>query len=252
MPSPPCWVLPLTSHQFINLGASNMAALARGRGRRTSGPSAPLRRPGEPPKGPKEEEGVSFDSLAKLIKDFSLKSSESLLEEVTAKFIAYCTSDTRLQDVAEHLCQKSLNDMEFAKPAAQIASKLCTLENTGVKFRSLFLKQSQDCYKNRDAIRKKSCEEWMGLVSFICQTFNAVRISDAPLKPLAGAAYQVLTELLTAEGRSDDEVDCFNQQFRAAGKLLQSVDKVSEGITTGYDEMRIPVRTSVDLRWCNE
>ena len=205
--------------------SNNMAARGRGRGK-ISAPAAPLRKPGEVPKDVGGRENT-FDELASALKEFSLKPSDSLLQEVSAKFELYSTSDQNIQRVVDWLWQRALEDGEFAKPIAHIANKLTSLGDTGAKFRGLFLKKTQECYKTREATREKSVEEWVSLAAFLCQTFDVMRISDAPLKPLAGATAEILSELLTRDGRTDSEVDCFNQQFRTVGRTLQSVDEVS-------------------------
>lgn len=168
---------------------------------------------------------------------------EESLDDKVDKLSSYiCSSDSagdhstsKIKQVVDSLIQRSMKDSEFAPLAAKVANKLCSDETNGSTFRSALLKATQENYKNRESIRRNSVSEWMGLVSLICELFNHLRSGGLPLKPLAGAVYQTMVELLRVKeaivsqnkDEEEDEIDCFYFRFKAVGKLLESVDQVS-------------------------
>ncbi|KAM7449718.1 hypothetical protein ABFA07_002387 [Porites harrisoni] len=175
--------------------------------------------------------------LKRLLSDLK----EESLDDKVDKLSSYiCSSDSagdhsasKITQVVDSLIQRSMKDSEFSPLAAKVANKLCSDETNGNTFRSALLKATQENYKNRESIRRKSVSEWMGLVSLICELFNHLRTGGLPLKPLAGAVYQTLVELLRVEeaivsqnkDEEEDEIDCFYLNFKTVGKLLKSVDQ---------------------------
>lgn len=177
--------------------------------------------------------------LKRLLSDLK----EESLDDKVDKLSSYiCSSDSagdhsasKITQVVDSLIQRSMKDSEFSPLAAKVANKLCSDETNGNTFRSALLKATQENYKNRESIRRQSVSEWMGLVSLICELFSHLRTGGLPLKPLAGAVYQTLVELLRVEeaivsqnkDEEEDEIDCFYLNFKTVGKLLKSVDQVS-------------------------
>lgn len=153
-------------------------------------------------------------------------------EATLSRYISSSDSSGRVKELVDVLCQRTLKDKEFAPLAGKVANKLCSDESFGGTFRGTLLKSTQEIYKNREDIRKKSVGEWFGLVALICELFNHLRTGGAPLKVLAGAVYQTLRELLLVKGDpsrcqeelEEDEVDCFYQHLKTVGKSLEEAD----------------------------
>lgn len=205
-----------------------------GRGRGFGFPKAQTK-PGE---SPVEQKNLPFENMAE---EFNLSKvlsdlKDTNIEETVAKLLKYISSSdssSKIKEVVNLLCQRSLKDSEFAPLAAKASSKLCSADSLGIAFRGCLLKSTQENYKNREIVRKKSIREWIGLSALLCELFNHLRTGEAPLKPLAGAVYQTLAELLMTEGGTarsededleEDEIDCFYQHFKTVGKLLEVVD----------------------------
>lgn len=216
-----------------------MASGARGRGigrGRGFGIPKAQTRPGEDSDRqknfPSESATEEFD-LSKLLSDLRESNLDEKGEQLS-KYISSSDSSTKIKQLVDLLCQRTMTDSDFAPLAAKVASKLCSEESHGTAFRSCLLKNTQENYKNRASIREKSLGEWFGLVGLICEFFYHLRTGEAPLKPLAGAAFQTMSELLgerdapsEQQDVDEDEIDCFYQHFKTVGQLLESVDQVS-------------------------
>ena len=215
-----------------------MASVAtRGRGiGRGRGFGIPKAKPGEtqtadPQKNSSNGKSSDGFDLAKVLNDLKEETWEAQVEKIS-QYISDSNSSTRIKEVVDLLTQKTIKNWEFAPLAAKVANKLCSDESFGNAFRADLLKSTQENYKKRQSIREKSLAQWIGLASLICELFNHLRSTgDAPLKPLAGAVHQTMSELLRGgqvggEEEEVDEIDCFHGHFKTAGKLLESVSQV--------------------------
>ena len=215
---------------------ASVATRGRGIGRgRGFGVSKTQERPGDTTEEKKnlssDKAAEGFD-LTQLLNDLREESLDEKVDKLSKYISASSDSSTKIKQVIDQLNQRSMKDSEFAPLAAKVANKLCSEESYGNTFRGLLLKSTQENYKNRESIRNKSRSEWIGLVGLICELFNQLRTGQAPLKPLAGAVHQTMSELLrdvdsSSQSQEEDETDCFYQQFKTVGKLLESVDQVS-------------------------
>ena len=215
---------------------ASIGARGRGIGRgRGFGVPKTQTRPGET--ADEHKNGSSSDrateefDLEKLLSNLKEENVDEKVKKLT-KYISSSDSSTKIKQVVDLLSQRTMEDSEFAPLAATVANKLCSEESCGNAFRGCLLKTTQENYQNRENIREKSKSEWIGLVGLICELFNRLRTGQAPLRPLAGAVYQTMSELLregdTAnQEEEEDEIDCFYQHFKTVGKLLETTDQVS-------------------------
>lgn len=213
-----------------------MAGRGRGRGR---GIPLPETRPGEPSselkpaktqseetKQPNTEEKVcSFDELCGEFKGLKLTSGQDDLNSLVQKAKESTKNDEDFTKIIDILYQKVFEDNEFAGIVAQVGNQLSSLEEIGGRFRSCLLKRAQEYYKNREQLNKDSLSEWTGLLSLLCEIFRVLKISGEPFKPLAGPIYEMMGDILL---NVDDgvKIECFYQNFRNVGKMLQTIDKV--------------------------
>lgn len=171
-----------------------------------------------------------FD-LGKVLNDLKEETLSTQVEKIS-KYISDSNSSTKITEVVDLLTQRTIRNSEFAPLAAKVANKLCMEESFGIAFRADLLKSTQENYKKREKIREKSTSDWIGLVGLICELFNHLRTGGAPLKPLAGAVHQTMSELLregpagSKEEEEVDEVDCFYEHFKTVGQLLENVNQV--------------------------
>lgn len=217
-----------------------MASVANPRGRgigRGRGFGIPKGKPGEtqtadPQKNSSNVKSLDGFDLAKVLNDKLRDETMATPVQKISQYISDSDSSTRIKEVVDHLTQQTIKNSEFAPVAAKVANKLCSDESFGNAFRTDLLKSTQEHYKKRQSIREKSLAEWIGLASLICELFNHLRSTGgAPLKPLAGAVHQTMSELLRegqagGEEEEVDEIDCFYGHFKTAGKLLESVSQV--------------------------
>lgn len=214
-----------------------MASVAtRGRGiGRGRGFGIPKGKPGDTQTADQQKnssDGKSSDEfdLANVLNDLRDETWAVSVHKIS-QYISDSNSSTRIKEVVDHLTRRTIKNSEFAPLAAKVANKLCSDESYGSAFRADLLKSTQEHYKKRESIREKSLAEWIGLASLICELFNHLRTGEAPLKPLAGAVHQTMSELLRegqvgSEEEEVDEIDCFYGHFKTAGKLLESVSQV--------------------------
>ena len=217
-----------------------MASVARGRGiGRGRGFGIPKAgKPGETQTTDQQansSNGKAVDEfdLAKVLNDLR-EDTLSAQSEKISRYISDSNSSTRIKEVVDNLTQRTIKKSAFASLAAKVANKLCADESYGNAFRADLLKSTQENYKKRESIREKSASDWIGLVGLICEFFHHLRTGGAPLKPLAGAVYQTMSELLREGGQAGgnqdeevDEIDCFYEHFKSVGQLLESVNQVS-------------------------
>ncbi|KAL9985209.1 hypothetical protein ACROYT_G007583 [Oculina patagonica] len=177
-----------------------------------------------------EKSSDEFD-LGKVLNDLKEDTLSTQVEKIS-QYISDSNSSTRIKEVVDLLTQRTIKNSEFAPLAAKFANKLCVEESFGNAFRADLLKSTQENYKKRESIREKSTSDWIGLVGLICELFNHLRTGGAPLKPLAGAVHQTMSELLRegpagSKGEEEvDEVDCFYEHFKTVGQLLENVNQV--------------------------
>lgn len=218
-----------------------MASVANPRGRgigRGRGFGIPKGKPGEtqttdPQKNSSNVKLSDGFDLVKVLNDLRDDDTWPAQVQKISQYITDSDSSTRIKELVDHLTQRTIKNSEFAPLAAKVANKLCSDESFGNAFRADLLKSTQEHYKKRQSIREKSLTEWIGLASLICELFNHLRSTgDVPLKPLAGAVHQTMSELLR-EGQAGgevelemDEIDCFYEHFKTAGELLESVNQV--------------------------
>ena len=217
-----------------------MASVANPRGRgigRGRGFGIPKGKPGETQTTDLQKNSSNVKSsggfdLVKVLNDLRDETLPAQVQKIS-QYISDSDSSTRIKEVVDHLTQHTIKKSEFAPLVAKVANKLCFDDSFGNAFRADLLKSTQEHYKKRQSIREKSLAEWIGLASLICELFNHLRSTgDTPLKPLAGAVHQTMSELLIGEGQAGgeveemDEIDCFYEHFKTAGKLLESVNQV--------------------------
>lgn len=225
-----------------------MASVANPRGRgigRGRGFGIPKGKPGEtqttdPQKNSSNVKLSDGFDLVKVLNDLRDDDTWPAQVQKISQYITDSDSSTRIKELVDHLTQRTIKNSEFAPLAAKVANKLCSDESFGNAFRADLLKSTQEHYKKRQSIREKSLTEWIGLAGLICELFNHLRSTgDVPLKPLAGAVHQTMSELLR-EGQAGgevelemDEIDCFYEHFKTAGELLESVnqEKAEELVT---------------------
>lgn len=213
-----------------------MAGRGRGRGR---GVSLPETRPGEPSSELKPEKIQSeetkqpipepkvcnFDELCGEFKVLKVTNCQDEVKNLVLKAKESTKTDENFSQIIDILYQKVFEDNDFAETVAQLGNQLSSLEEIGGKFRSRLLKRAQEHYKNREKLCKDSLSEWTGLLSLLCEIFRILKISGEPLKPLTGPIYEMLGEILL---NVDDgvKIECFYQNFKNVGKMLQTIDKV--------------------------
>nr|XP_058943396.1 MIF4G domain-containing protein B-like [Pocillopora verrucosa] len=213
-----------------------MAAAARGRGRGRGGFGVP--KPGKSGEKSEQQADISTEKssnefdLTKVLNDLGENTLDTQVKEIS-HHISQSSSSTKLKDVVDHLIQRTIKKSDFAPLAAKVANKLCSDESFGIAFRGDLLKSTQEQYKKRESIRANSTSEWIGLACFICELFRHLRTGEAPLRPLAAAVHQTLSELLSSEGQNGnndeelegDEIDCFYENFKGVGFLLETVNQ---------------------------
>lgn len=216
-----------------------MAAAARGRGRGRGGFGVP--KPGKSGEKSEQQADISTEKLSnefdltKVLNDLGENTLDTQVKEIS-HHISQSSSSTKLKDVVDHLIQRTIKKSDFAPIAAKVANKLCSDESFGIAFRGDLLKSTQEQYKKRESIRVNSTSEWIGLACFICELFRHLRTGEAPLRPLAAAVHQTLSELLSSEGQNGnsdeelegDEIDCFYENFKGVGFLLETVNQVGK------------------------
>uniref|UniRef100_A0A8C1CPD8 MIF4G domain-containing protein n=1 Tax=Cyprinus carpio carpio TaxID=630221 RepID=A0A8C1CPD8_CYPCA len=88
-----------------------------------------------------------------------------------------------LEKVSNVIVDQSLEDQIFSREAGRICYTIVQAEakqTNGNVFRRNLLNRLQQAFKAREETRKRSTQEWVCLVSFICNIFDYLKVKKLP------------------------------------------------------------------------
>ncbi|XP_038132609.1 MIF4G domain-containing protein B [Cyprinodon tularosa] len=137
-------------------------------------------------------------------------------------------SSVDLEKVSNILVDQSLKDPFFSKEAGRICYTIVQGEakqNNGTVFRKHLLNRLQQEFKEREETRKRSLQEWVCYVTFICNIFDYLKVNNMPLGALVLPVYDCLMRLAQPDALlNEEEVDCLVQQLHRIGEQLEKVN----------------------------
>uniref|UniRef100_A0A673NR96 MIF4G domain containing b n=1 Tax=Sinocyclocheilus rhinocerous TaxID=307959 RepID=A0A673NR96_9TELE len=98
-------------------------------------------------------------------------------------------------------------------------------QTNGNVFRRNLLNRLQQEFKAREETRKRSTQEWVCLVSFICNIFDYLKVNNIPMMALVHPVYDCLFRLAQSDAlQNEEEVDCLVLQLHRIGDQLEKMN----------------------------
>ncbi|XP_026096043.1 MIF4G domain-containing protein B-like isoform X1 [Carassius auratus] len=133
-----------------------------------------------------------------------------------------------LEKVSSVIVDQSLKDLIFSREAGRICYTIVQAEakqTNGNVFRRNLLNRLQQEFKAREEIRKRSTQEWVCLVSFICNVFDYLKVNNMPMMALVHPVYDCLFRLAQSDAlKNEEEVDCLVLQLHRIGDQLEKMN----------------------------
>ncbi|MED6263952.1 MIF4G domain-containing protein B [Characodon lateralis] len=137
-------------------------------------------------------------------------------------------SSVDLEKVSNIIVEQSLKDPLFSKEAGRICYTIVQAEakqNNGTVFRRHLLNRLQQEFKEREEMRKRSLQEWVGYVTFICNVFDYLKVNNMSMVALVLPVYECLMRLAEPDALlNEEEVDCLVLQLHRIGEQLEKVN----------------------------
>ncbi|XP_065109272.1 MIF4G domain-containing protein B [Paramisgurnus dabryanus] len=133
-----------------------------------------------------------------------------------------------LDKVSSVIVEQSLKDQAFSKEAGRICYTIVQTEakqSNKCVFRRQLLNRLQQEFNAREEIRRRSTQEWVCLVSFICNIFDYLKVNNTPMAPLVQPVYDCLFRLAQPDAlKNEEEMDCLVLQLHRIGDQLEKMD----------------------------
>ncbi|XP_059414995.1 MIF4G domain-containing protein B [Carassius carassius] len=133
-----------------------------------------------------------------------------------------------LEKVSNVIVDQSLKDQIFSREAGRICYTIVQAEakqTNGNVFRRNLLNRLQQEFKAREETRKRSTQEWVCLVSFICNIFDYLKVNNMPMMALVHPVYDCLFRLAQSDAlQNEEEVDCLVLQLHRIGDQLEKMN----------------------------
>ncbi|KAG7491580.1 hypothetical protein MATL_G00005690 [Megalops atlanticus] len=156
-------------------------------------------------------------------------------------------SSVDLKEVSEVIVDHSLKDRAFSKEAGHICYNIVQVKITveaqqtsSSVFRYNLLNRLQEEFKAREETRKRSVQEWVCYVTFICNIFDYLKVNNMPMLVLVNPVYDCLFRLAQSDSLlNEEEVDCLVVQLHRIGEQLekmngQRMDKLFDLLRDGF------------------
>ncbi|NP_001279085.1 MIF4G domain-containing protein B [Callorhinchus milii] len=133
-----------------------------------------------------------------------------------------------LEKVASVIVEQSMKDLVFSKEAGRICYTIvqaeCKQSGNSV-FRGKLLNHLQQVFLAKDDIRSDSINEWVCLVTFICNIFDYLKVNNMPMMVLVNPVYDCLMRLAQPDSlQNEEEVDCLVLQLHRIGEQLERMN----------------------------
>ncbi|KAG1925999.1 MIF4G domain-containing protein B-like isoform X2 [Pimephales promelas] len=113
-----------------------------------------------------------------------------------------------LEKVSSVIVDQSLKDQIFSREAGRICYTIVQAEakqSNGSVFRRSLLTRLQQEFKAREETRTRSTQEWVCLVSFICNIFDYLKVNNMHMMALVPPVYDCLFRLAQSDALKNEE-----------------------------------------------
>lgn len=137
-------------------------------------------------------------------------------------------SSIDLEKVSNIIVDQSLKDQMFSKEAGRICYTIVQAEakqNNGNIFRRNLLNRLQQEFKDREETRRRSIQQWVCYVTFICNIFDCLKVNNMPMVALVHPVYDCVMRLAQPDALvNEEEVDCLVLQLHRIGQELEKMN----------------------------
>ncbi|XP_057201880.1 MIF4G domain-containing protein B isoform X2 [Triplophysa rosa] len=113
-----------------------------------------------------------------------------------------------LEKVCSVIVEQSLKDQIFSREAGRICYSIVQTEakqTNGSSFRRHLLTRLQQEFIAREETRRRSTQQWVCLVSFICNIFDYLKVNNMPMVALVQPVYDCLFRLAQPDALKNEE-----------------------------------------------
>ena len=161
-------------------------------------------------------------AISKLLENVENMKKSVALSTLPSKILELCPNEQGASDFTKIICEKAVNDAEFATLGAQLCNA-CWMMGSAALLRTPLLITIQDAYKKRQQL---SQAKFHGLTVFLCELYGMLTVKGQTLKPLNKPVCELLQELLTDEKLSEDSIFYFFQEMEKIGSIIEDDNKV--------------------------
>lgn len=137
-------------------------------------------------------------------------------------------SSVNLEKVSSIVVDQSLKDQVFSKEAGRICYTIVQAEakqSNGNVFRRSLLNRLQQEFGKREEMRRRSLQEWVCFVTFICNIFDYLKVNNMPMVALVHPVFDCLMRLAKPDALvNEEEVDCLVLQLHRIGEQLEKAN----------------------------
>lgn len=137
-------------------------------------------------------------------------------------------SSVNLDKVSNIIVDQSLKDQVFSKEAGRICYTIVQAEgkqSNGNIFRRNLLNRLQQEFEEREETRRRSVQEWVCFITFICNIFDYLKVNNTPMVALVNPVYDCLIRLAQPDSlMNEEEVDCLVIQLHRIGEQLEKMN----------------------------
>ncbi|NP_956678.1 MIF4G domain-containing protein A [Danio rerio] len=133
-----------------------------------------------------------------------------------------------LEKLSNAVVEHSLKDLSFCKDAGRMCYAVVQAEaqkTASSVFRRNLLNRLQQEFIAREETRKRSMQEWVCVVTFICSIFDYIKVNNSPIAALVDPVYDCLFRLAQPDSlMNEEEVDCLVVQLHRVGEQLEQTN----------------------------
>lgn len=146
--------------------------------------------------------------------------------------LGYSTNERRLQEAVNLIFDTTVSDRQYAELGAKICTNIVMGSSadgseTDAKsliradFRKALMGRFQLEYKNKEATRANSIEQWLSIFAFLCEVYIRIKIGNEPIKVVGKAILSIISYLLNLPDVDDDEMEAVCTYMKLCGKQLE-------------------------------
>nr|XP_039263847.1 CBP80/20-dependent translation initiation factor-like [Styela clava] len=195
------------------------------------------------------------DPIEKKIKNLEISQSKDLPKLInTAQ--KYITSERKMREVAEMVCNKAMRNPLFTENGAKLCDEMSRHMINGMNFRTIVLNIVQGHFKNRHCLMMTSIKNprdhiWIGFTTFLIALYLNLRTSsNERIKALINPIFDCLFQMLNENNVTPAIIRCFRVSLQKIGAILaeKNSKKMSELICILRDKCVLPNKLSIEAR----